>query len=215
MIHSEETTALLAGGTVTRSNLFFRIKPFMNRHRLGRYKLKLTASGKLTVHLWCWQSDYGFKIGTVPVNFVFVEDRNLIGDNAGAANIITVAGYDAHPRASVPIMDMSSRGPLVSYGPGPAQPAKPDIAAPGLAVDAAKSQDRLPTWPGKTFPLNGTSMSAPHVTGAVALMLSKNPALTAADAARNLRASARTAPPTTPEEAGAGRLDAKAAVDHP
>jgi subtilisin family serine protease len=199
--------------------LFIQIAPFKNRHRLGRYMLKLTASGQLTVHLWCFQSDHGFKIDTAPAvpAIVHVEDRNLIGDNGGAANIITVAAYDAETKPSVPITAFSSRGPLVSYGPGHPQPAKPDIAAPGNKVDAANGRDRLPVWPGKTVPMNGTSMSAPHVTGAVALMLAKKPTLTAAGAGAILRAQVQAGSllaPVTADEAGSGRLDAKAAVDH-
>ena len=63
--------------------------------------------------------------------------------------------------------------------------------------------------------MTGTSMSAPHVAGVVALMLEKQPRLTATQMRKMLIAAAR--PPTgiTPfdHEWGFGKLDAVAATD--
>jgi subtilisin family serine protease len=57
-------------------------------------------------------------------------------------------------------------------------------------------------------------MSAPHVAGAVALMLAKKPTLTAADAASILRANAdKWVPPVDPVEGGAGRLNVEKAFN--
>jgi hypothetical protein len=59
---------------------------------------------------------------------------------------------------------------------------KPEIAAPGIGVASARSRDfstsstRL-TPDGQHWVLEGTSMSAPHVTGAVAILLQANPTL--------------------------------------
>src|SRR5205807_4383686 len=84
---------------------------------------------------------------------------------------------------------------------------KPDLAAPGEFITSTLSQDALPTEPGSAFftalktlwaddgvhgLLRGTSMAAPHVTGAVALLLQKRPDLDAPRMAELLRASART-----------------------
>jgi subtilisin family serine protease len=102
-----------------------------------------------------------------------------------------------------------------------------DVAAPGSwIVGPFQLQRGRADW----FFLGGTSMAAPHVTGAVALMLEENPSLTQAQAETILESSAVplgagcrsviTVPgSTTAEEvcwgadaSGSGLLDAKAAV---
>jgi subtilisin family serine protease len=221
LTHSAENQTLrwTSRGTVNRNLFEVEITPNASKlHRAGTYTLTVSAPDALTVHLWCEQSDYGFFIGTPSSALAQVEDTHLVGENGGADNVITVAAYDAEV-ATLPIVFFSSRGPLVDYNSGLAQPAKPDIAAPGMHVDAAKSKDSQPRRKKKyVVGMNGTSMSAPHVAGAVALMLQKNPALTVAQVMSTLKGNVQpvTIPidPTTPDEAGAGRLDAKLAFDN-
>jgi subtilisin family serine protease len=204
-------------GVVVRDVFEFVINPYRNRHVLGRYVLRLTASGQVTAHLWCRHtSSEGMRLveAEAPIETnveVHVEDESTIGEYGGAANV-TVTAYTAE-LATPAMAGLSSRGPLISWTAGPAPPAKPDIAAPGASVDAARSRSAPPWKPTQTTPMTGTSMAAPHVAGTIALLLQANPALTVAEIVGILRSSARTTPSFTINEAGAGMLDAKAAVD--
>lgn len=76
---------------------------------------------------------------------------------------LVVGAYDVHsPDRGV--------APFSSVGPTRDKRAKPDLLAPGVRVLAARSAPRgWPSNPGLLVRKSGTSMAAPHVTGAVAL----------------------------------------------
>src|SRR5690606_35719148 len=118
---------------------------------------------------------------------------------------------------------------LSSGGPTRDGRLKPEIAAPGRAVLSARSRDgafiAFRTAPdGVHWALDGTSMAAPHVTGAVALLLQRRPDLTPEDVkailARTAAQDAFTArsytgePPAVPNNQwGYGKLDVRAALE--
>jgi subtilisin family serine protease len=189
--------------------------PTMDDHLIGDYVVRLTASEAVTVHVWCYQShNQGFRIKPParPSAARFtVEDKFLINSPGCASNVITVAAYDPDEDA-YPVAGFSSRGPVARHGVGGDPPAKPDIAAPGVKINAARSRDVNAPKAGVTMEKDGTSMAAPHVTGVVALMLQKNPSLTPSQVRTILQTHAVTDPVPVPEEVGAGRLNAKAAV---
>ncbi|MBM4111099.1 MAG: hypothetical protein FJ254_07085 [Phycisphaerae bacterium] len=84
--------------------------------------------------------------------------------------------------------------------------AEVDLAAPGESVLSL-------TTTGSVITRTGTSMAAPHVSGAVALMLGANPSLTNAQVRSIFAAtSVDMSPAGFDEFTGAGRLDAGAAV---
>lgn len=95
----------------------------------------------------------------------------------------------------------SSRGPSPLTGQN-----KPTLAAPGTHV--------LSALPGGLYGYaSGTSMAAPHVTGAAALMLAADPLLSEVRLTTILTSTAVPLSATIPnEDAGWGRLDVYAAV---
>jgi subtilisin family serine protease len=106
----------------------------------------------------------------------------------------TVCHQDFFPGEVITIGDIS---PYSSKGPTRDGRSKPDISAPGTWIASALSVDSYPPWynelitpDGVHLVLLGTSMSAPHVTGAVALLLEQDPSLTPTDVKALLQSNA-------------------------
>lgn len=211
VIRHSSTSAVRPPGTpVTRNNVRVSFEADGDDHATGTYELRIAAPAGTEVHAWCYRyTRHGVRVhGSAPAD-ADVDDEGTVGTPGSAANVITVAAYDD---TSGSIAGFSSRGPLVDYsGSGPLVD-KPDLGAPGVSIDAAQSDHSLsPIVRGVLSPSyepkNGTSMSAPHVAGVVALMLEKNDGLASAAIRSTLAGEARAASP--PEEFGAGKVDAK------
>jgi subtilisin family serine protease len=92
---------------------------------------------------------------------------------------------------------------------------QPDLAAPGHAIGAAEA-----VTTGGAISKDGTSMAAPHVTGAIALLMSlwakRNPGrkhLTANQIRAALTQGAQNFNPTWDEKRGYGILDVAALLE--
>ncbi|HKH46245.1 MAG TPA: TRAFs-binding domain-containing protein [Thermoanaerobaculia bacterium] len=108
-----------------------------------------------TVHAWIERG-----LGA-PSSFTRHMDEEITLSIPGTAkNVIAVGAVDA----DLPIQV----GDFSSYGPTRDGRQKPEVAAPGVGVQAAKGGTSTGIRPD-----SGTSMAAPHVAGAIALLLSR------------------------------------------
>lgn len=127
----------------------------------------------------------------------------------GAANAaLTVAAVSK----SDTLADFSSHGPrITNYG------LKPDIAAPGVDITAARASEGTDMG-GGAVPVDqyydtasGTSMATPHVAGSAAILLQEHPDWTSAQLKAALTSTGKDDGYTVYQQ-GAGRLDVGAAV---
>ncbi|MGH3386567.1 MAG: S8 family serine peptidase, partial [Nocardioidaceae bacterium] len=112
---------------------------------------------------------------------------------------ISVSGVDVTDQ----VAPFSSRGPTDSFA------LEPDLVAPGVEI---RSTWPLKQWAKGVFRLSGTSMSAPHVAGAAALVRQLRRDLPARRVGSQLIGSAQPADDAPPSAQGAGRLDVAAAA---
>lgn len=105
----------------------------------------------------------------------------------------------------------SSRGPVMDDGEQ-ADWTKPDLVAPGNRIVSTRATG---SGAGASYlMMNGTSMAAPQVAGAAALILSERPGLAPAEVEEVLVGTARDiGEPGIDEATGAGLLDVGAALD--
>ncbi|ONI84768.1 hypothetical protein ALI22I_30195 [Saccharothrix sp. ALI-22-I] len=128
-----------------------------------------------------------------------------IGSPAAASSALTVGSVDRTDA----LADSSSRGPRPGDGA-----VKPEITAPGVGIVAARARNGTIGEPvgDSHVALSGTSMAAPHVAGAAAILAGQHPDWTADRLKTALTGSAEPNPARTVHEQGSGRLDVARAV---
>ncbi|HEX5015931.1 MAG TPA: S8 family serine peptidase [Candidatus Limnocylindrales bacterium] len=130
-------------------------------------------------------------------------DNTSISSLACGVGVVAVANLD-EPKERINIS--SSQGPTRDGR------SKPDVAAPGTDIVAAKGfAGPTDLWVGMT----GTSMASPYCAGVAALMLATQPKLTAAQIEGIIQRTSRPLPGgdfAWVNDAGFGRIDAAACV---
>lgn len=148
-----------------------------------------------------------------PIEFLaHVSEEMTLSVPGTARTVLAVASINASKPVRV--------AKYSSYGPTRDQRDKPDVAAPGEEVNAARSGTS-----NGVIPMSGTSMAAPHVAGMIALLLSRREKQRAADSTGRTRqfnaAQIRAALCQNPQgfigratpASGFGVIDAKALLD--
>ncbi|MFF4650853.1 S8 family serine peptidase [Streptomyces sp. NPDC001380] len=128
--------------------------------------------------------------------------EGCIGSPGAADAALTVGAVDSQDRLAY----FSSRGPRFrDYA------MKPDIAAPGVGILAAKAGGTAAT--GWYTRMDGTSMATPHVAGAAALLAQEHPGWRAQQLKDALMSTAKRLDGYDAYAVGAGRLSVPDAVD--
>lgn len=130
-----------------------------------------------------------------------------VGSPGVAEAALTVGAVDGADA----LAEFSGRGPRADGA------IKPDITAPGVGIVAARAKNgHLGTPVDDAYTaLSGTSMSAPHVAGAAAILAGMHPDWDAARLKSALMGSAAPRDGVTVYEQGAGRVDLARAVSQP
>ncbi len=128
--------------------------------------------------------------------------EQTIGSPGAADAALTVGAVDGTDQLTW----FTSQGPRVGD-----MAIKPDLVAPGVDVNAARSQ-----WSaegeGPYVALSGTSMATPHVTGAAAVLAQRHPDWSGAQLKDALMSATKELEGQGPYQVGTGRLDVAAAV---
>lgn len=202
-------------------------------HLLG---LQYVADEQTALSGWCTKETYFYTFG-LP-GMTGGSTVGSISDLATSDNVISVGAYNSrssYVAADGSVVEDNSivEGEIAafsSYGPDERGIYRPDVCAPGsLVLSSANRYDEVASrksWPadcvvdGLSYPYysnKGTSMSAPVVSGTIALMLQLSPQLTPQQVREVLyHTSVKDFDDSTSESCrwGAGKLDAWAAIQN-
>ncbi|MER6582059.1 S8 family serine peptidase [Nonomuraea sp. NPDC001023] len=127
--------------------------------------------------------------------------EGTVNSPGSADAALTVGAVDRSDQ----LADFSSRGPRSGD-----HAVKPDVTAPGVDIVAAAAAD---TADGTHVAMSGTSMAAPHVAGAAAILAQRHPGWSGQQLKAALVGSARPTAGATPYQQGTGRVDVPRSLD--
>jgi minor extracellular serine protease Vpr len=178
----------------------------------GDWTIEFTNAGAAPITYNAWITGDQFERFTDDLS-----RASTIGSPGSSRSIIAVGSY-VKGKNKGQLADSSSRGPLLDA----AATQKPDLCAPGETITSAARDFHdgccCDCCCDSYIGMFGTSMAAPHVTGAVALMLERNMLLTQAQVKTVLMNHGRKDGFTGPgnnNDYGNGKLDVIAILNDP
>ncbi|UZN23729.1 S8 family serine peptidase [bacterium 3DAC] len=182
--------------------------------------LNAKAHGAIGVVIWNHESGgdtfvsmaLGNAKNTIPAVFIWNSYGKALNDALASGKNIEIK-FDG--KQEIVPMNVNELADFSSWGTVPSLLVKPDISAPGLAITSAVASS-----PDAYATSSGTSMAAPHVAGAVALLKQAYPDATPAQIKEALMNHAqvmfsKNKPwQISPRKQGAGRLDIPAAIKY-
>ena len=210
-----------SGGKVEITNFADQIEislipPPNEKNRKGEWTLELQSTTPVATPFDAYWQYVSWHEDEPPPHFLnHTTVQGTLSTEGSTHEVITVGAYAV---SGSELAKFSSRG--VALGPG----QKPEITAPGVSIVSTDSGDyrgccnwlccRCCFYKN----LDGTSMAAPHVAGAVALLFQKTPTLTHVEVKKRLIDKARPVTTSVLDDQlgwGHGKLDVKAAYDVP
>ncbi len=198
-----------------------------NTNSQGTYTIEITNNGTTPITMNAWKV-----YESVATTVINGNNEYIVGSPGNATSAITVGAYSGrttwyknNPTVGgywSPTSPQEHIAPFSSQGPRADEVLKPEITASGMYVISSLSSDsglastNSSNVDGTYYRINqGTSMSAPGVAGAAALLLQANPNLTASQVKQRFTQNAFTdaATGTVPNTRwGYGKLDIYKAV---
>lgn len=220
-------------GTITLSGKPSSEEPYLFNIELNydedsgikNYIYNLYTFGSAFFNAWIYNGT--FSTDNDPANNIMPGDAMMtVGSPSSAFNVFSIGAFttktswndiDGIPRSVGGTI--TDRAYFSSVGPLRDGRLKPDFSAPGHWIAAGYSKDagfaRGQLVNDKIALLQGTSMSAPHFTGVIALLLEQNPNLTydqAFEVLQNTAISDDISGSVPNYEFGYGRIDAQVAL---
>ncbi|MCZ7601911.1 MAG: S8 family peptidase [Melioribacteraceae bacterium] len=204
---------------------FSVIMLFNSESGVKQYDFNLFTFGTAIFNAWLFNGS--FNTNTEPErNHIGGDNLMTVGSPSTAFNVFSIGAFTT--KTSWVNLDgtpysvngtLTDRAYFSSIGPTRDGRIKPDFSAPGHWIAAGYSKDAnlnpVTILDEKTVLMQGTSMSAPHFTGVVALLLEQNPNLTYDEVFEVLKNTAITDDITgvvPNNEFGYGRIDVHAAL---
>ena len=163
---------------------------------MGMWTLRVSMNQSVTgkpFHFWMYAQDLGGAL--VAHGRTGFDNHYVVSSPGNARSAITVGAFvtktcwnsPAKPDGPVCFVTREDIGDIARFssaGPTRDGRLKPEITAPGLGIASARSRFSFPAAnrilaDGVHWINQGTSMAAPHVTGAIAVLFENNPTLTA------------------------------------